>query len=80
MTVAVGFFDGVHLGHRAILAGADVALTFENHPLALLAPERAPRLVFKLDLSLERGDAVLALLDKLPPIAEQESDGQPDPA
>ncbi|MGN0877018.1 MAG: 30S ribosome-binding factor RbfA [Kiritimatiellia bacterium] len=39
-----------------------------------------PRLVFKLDLSLERGDAVLALLDKLPPIAEQESDGQPDPA
>ena len=39
-----------------------------------------PRLVFKLDLSLERGDAVLALLDKLPPMAEQESDGQPDPA
>ena len=39
-----------------------------------------PRLVFKLDLSLERGDAVLALLDKLPPIAEQESDGQLDPA
>ena len=39
-----------------------------------------PRLVFKLDLSLERGDAVLALLDKLPPMAEQESDGQSDPA
>lgn len=39
-----------------------------------------PRLVFKLDLSLERGDAVLALLDKLPPMAEQESDGQLDPA
>ncbi len=29
-----------------------------------------PRLIFKLDLSLERGDEVLALLDKLPPIAE----------
>ena len=37
-----------------------------------------PRLIFKLDLSLERGDEVLALLDKLPPI--QDSDGQSDPA
>ena len=45
MTVAVGFFDGVHLGHQAILKGADAALTFENHPLSLLAPERAPRLI-----------------------------------
>ncbi len=29
-----------------------------------------PRLLFKLDLSLEKGDEVLALLDKLPPIKE----------
>ena len=47
--VAVGFFDGVHLGHRMILRSAEVALTFRNHPLALLRPELAPRLIMSLD-------------------------------
>ena len=44
-SLAVGIFDGVHLGHQAILRGADAALTFRNHPLSVLAPERAPRLI-----------------------------------
>lgn len=44
-TLAVGFFDGVHLGHQKILRGASSVLTFSNHPLSLLAPERAPRLI-----------------------------------
>ena len=41
-----------------------------------------PRLTFKLDLSIERGDEVLAILDKLPPPAPETevADGEPDPA
>jgi len=44
-SLAVGFFDGVHLGHQKILRGASAVLTFRNHPLTVLASERAPRLI-----------------------------------
>ncbi len=46
--VAIGTFDGVHLGHRAVIAGADTVLTFEPHPLEVLKPEAAPKLINSL--------------------------------
>ncbi len=64
LVAAAGFFDGVHLGHQAILAeavararaqGAQAwALTFEPHPLAIVAPARRPLLLTALELRLER--------------------------
>jgi riboflavin kinase / FMN adenylyltransferase len=46
--VAVGEFDGVHLGHRAVMRGADTVLTFEPHPRAVVAPDKAPKLITSL--------------------------------
>ena len=43
--VAVGTFDGVHLGHREVIAGADTVLTFEPHPTVVVQPDAAPRLL-----------------------------------
>ena len=43
--VAIGTFDGVHLGHQAVIDHADTVLTFDPHPLSVLKPELAPRLI-----------------------------------
>ncbi|HKN94832.1 MAG TPA: hypothetical protein VJU60_10910, partial [Thermoleophilaceae bacterium] len=43
--VAVGTFDGVHLGHREVIRGSDTVLTFEPHPLAVVAPDHVPKLI-----------------------------------
>ena len=51
--VAVGVFDGVHLGHREVIAGNDTVLTFDPHPLAVIAPDAAPRLLTRLDVKAE---------------------------
>jgi riboflavin kinase/FMN adenylyltransferase len=53
--LAIGVFDGVHLGHQSVInraiaaaaqaGGTSVVLTFHPHPVRVLRPERAPRLL-----------------------------------
>jgi riboflavin kinase / FMN adenylyltransferase len=43
--VAIGTFDGVHVGHRAVIDDADTVLTFDPHPLEILHPPAAPKLI-----------------------------------
>src|SRR5215216_3881915 len=43
--VAMGFFDGVHVGHRQVIDDADTVLTFDPHPLSVIHPEAAPKLI-----------------------------------
>lgn len=60
-TVAVGIFDGVHLGHQAILARAKevsngrgvLALTFDPHPAHVFAPHRVPTMLLSLERRVE---------------------------
>jgi riboflavin kinase/FMN adenylyltransferase len=74
--VVIGNFDGVHLGHRRVVAQARataderglpvVAVTFDPHPMAVLRPEHAPTTLTSIEdrsaLLHEAGaDAVLAL-------------------
>ena len=61
--VTIGAYDGVHLGHRAVIdevrsraatLGVPTAVvTFDRHPAAVVRPESAPRLLTDLDQKLE---------------------------
>ena len=61
--VALGNFDGVHLGHRRILASTvnaavtagskSAVLIFTPHPLSLLSPHRAPQLLQSVEERIE---------------------------
>ncbi|CAN7353595.1 MULTISPECIES: bifunctional riboflavin kinase/FAD synthetase [Microbacterium] len=61
--VAIGKFDGVHAGHRAVIARLEeaaaatesrsVAVTFDRNPLAVIRPDRCPENVVTVDRKLE---------------------------
>lgn len=60
--ITIGNFDGVHLGHQAIfrslveraqaIGGTSLVLTFDPHPLKIIAPERCPPLLTPTDKKL----------------------------
>lgn len=48
--VAIGTFDGVHLGHQAVIDSADTVLTFEPHPLEVIHPTATPKLIMPFSI------------------------------
>jgi riboflavin kinase/FMN adenylyltransferase len=44
--VAIGTFDGVHVGHREVIRGNDTVLTFDPHPQSVINPASAPKLLY----------------------------------
>ncbi|MBI4247562.1 MAG: bifunctional riboflavin kinase/FAD synthetase [Candidatus Rokubacteria bacterium] len=85
-TVALGVFDGVHLGHQAILRAAlrraretgleALVCTFEPHPLEILQPGRAPLPIVplseRLALIAALGLDAAVVLDFTPEMAAME--------
>ena len=86
--VTVGFFDGVHLGHRAVLMRTAeaarergvkaVAVTFDRHPREVLAPGSEPRLLTTVDrkaaLIEEAGFDVLVVLEFTPAFSRRSAE------
>jgi riboflavin kinase / FMN adenylyltransferase len=68
VSLAIGMFDGVHLGHQQVIRqaiydarqhhGLSIAITFDCHPAQVLAPAKAPRLIYSLPQKLREIDAL----------------------
>ena len=56
VSLAIGMFDGVHLGHQQVIRqavadaeqheGLALAITFDRHPNSIIAPQRVPPLIY----------------------------------
>jgi len=80
ITIALGAFDGIHIGHQKIISravdlakqinGTSVVFTFSNHPLSVVAPQRCPlQLItqdYKAELIQELGVDVLLTIPFTP--------------
>ncbi len=82
--LALGVFDGVHLGHQAVISaaggqGRTGVLTFEPHPVQVLAPSRAPRRILasqghKARILADLGVDFLVVMDFTQEFAKQEAE------
>lgn len=81
--LAVGTFDGLHLGHQSLIhramnearaaGGTAVVMTFDRHPASIVRPERVPKLLTtnetKISLLLGMNVPALLLLDFTPKLS-----------
>lgn len=87
--LALGVFDGVHIGHQAVIekavkaakerGGTAGVLTFEPHPIRVIAPKKAPRRILasiqhKEELLEALGVELLIVIPFTPEFAQQEAE------
>ncbi len=86
--VTIGAYDGVHLGHQAVigevrrraqaLGAKSVVVTFDRHPASVVRPESAPKLLTDLDQKIELLTATGVDATVLVPFDEQQAAESPE--